>query len=231
MDDALVNFDDERARYAAETLVSFANERGRQMLVLSCHAHVVELFTQAGGHIRGLDGRRLAPSPEHARRLSPVPHAAQAAAMPAEHPASAAERVVASPAVPSWSSAETAQVFEVAGPGDGIPELPVDWVLPPQAHGEPTVVAASAAVERATVERATAAEPVVVTDHVATTADVDHAEDDEENPITDVGHEEQPSSEPGSLETTSREHSGEPTEHRPKGSRRKLRRHGRRRRT
>ena len=231
MDDALVNFDDERARYAAETLVSFANERGRQMLVLSCHAHVVELFTQAGGHIRGLDGRRLAPSPEHARRLSPVPHAAQAAAMPAEHPASAAERVVASPAVPSWSSAETAQVFEVAGPGDGIPELPVDWVLPPQAHGEPTVVAASAAVERATVERATAAEPVVVTDHVATTADVDHAEDDEENPITDVGHEEQPSSEPGSLETTSREHSGEPTEHRPKGSRRKSRRHGRRRRT
>ncbi len=59
MDDALVNFDDERARFAAQTLVGFANERGRQMLVLSCHAHVVQLFTAAGAHIRGLDGRWL----------------------------------------------------------------------------------------------------------------------------------------------------------------------------
>jgi hypothetical protein len=56
IDDALVNFDDARARAAARVLVEFvADEPGeRQMLVLTCHAHVATIFTEAGAHVRSL---------------------------------------------------------------------------------------------------------------------------------------------------------------------------------
>jgi recombinational DNA repair ATPase RecF len=56
MDDALVNFDDARARAAARTLVEFLAEQGgdRQMLVFTCHAHVAAMFHEAGGHVRSL---------------------------------------------------------------------------------------------------------------------------------------------------------------------------------
>ncbi len=75
MDDALVNFDDSRARSAARVLVEFLAEQGadRQMLVLTCHAHVAEMFHEAGGHVRSLSdpgttwGRRLKPAPKPAK--------------------------------------------------------------------------------------------------------------------------------------------------------------------
>ncbi len=56
MDDALVNFDDTRARAAARTLVAFmADQAGdRQMLVLTCHAHVAALFEDAKATVRFL---------------------------------------------------------------------------------------------------------------------------------------------------------------------------------
>ena len=56
IDDALVNFDDARALAAARVLVDFvAEEPGeRQMLVLTCHAHVARIFTEAGAHVRSL---------------------------------------------------------------------------------------------------------------------------------------------------------------------------------
>ena len=140
MDDALVNFDDERARFAAETLVGFANERGRQMLVLSCHAHVVQLFTAAGAHIRGLDGRWLssgqpaAPPPVEepppARILVEEPEQEEPT-LPepvAESDAHPAEEAAAAPATPPeptrWVAPGVHDATEAAGPGDGIPELP-----------------------------------------------------------------------------------------------------------
>ena len=54
MDDALVNFDDSRARSAARVLVEFVAEQaaGRQMLVLTCHEHVARIFHEAGAHVR-----------------------------------------------------------------------------------------------------------------------------------------------------------------------------------
>jgi uncharacterized protein YhaN len=54
MDDALVNFDDSRARSAARVLVEFVAEQaaGRQMLVLTCHEHVARIFHDAGAHVR-----------------------------------------------------------------------------------------------------------------------------------------------------------------------------------
>ncbi|MBM4021918.1 MAG: hypothetical protein FJ284_06725 [Planctomycetes bacterium] len=56
MDDALVNFDDARARAAARTLVEFLAEQGsdRQMLVFTCHAHVAGMFREAGAEVRSL---------------------------------------------------------------------------------------------------------------------------------------------------------------------------------
>lgn len=69
MDDALVNFDDSRARSAARVLVEFMAEQGsdRQMLVLTCHAHVAEIFHEAGAHVRSLS------DPKATWRRTPAP--------------------------------------------------------------------------------------------------------------------------------------------------------------
>ncbi len=81
MDDALVNFDDVRARSAARVLVEFLAEQGadRQMLVLTCHAHVAAIFHEAGAHVRSLSdpnatwGRKAAPPPRIVAKASPAP--------------------------------------------------------------------------------------------------------------------------------------------------------------
>ncbi len=61
MDDALVNFDDRRARAASRTLVEFMNDRNgdHQMLVLTCHAHVATLFRKAKATVRTLGSKQL----------------------------------------------------------------------------------------------------------------------------------------------------------------------------
>jgi hypothetical protein len=71
MDDALVNFDDERAHAAARVLVEFASDLPgeRQVLAFTCHAHVAELFADAGAAVRSLSDpgrrwRRHEPAPE-----------------------------------------------------------------------------------------------------------------------------------------------------------------------
>jgi uncharacterized protein YhaN len=71
MDDALVNFDDARARSAARVLVEFLAEQGadRQMLVLTCHAHVAEMFHAAGAHVRSLSE----PGTDWCHRPTPLP--------------------------------------------------------------------------------------------------------------------------------------------------------------
>lgn len=68
MDDALVNFDDERAHAAARVLVEFAADlpRERQLLVLTCHAHVAAIFASAGASVRSL-------THPHARWLTATP--------------------------------------------------------------------------------------------------------------------------------------------------------------
>jgi len=73
MDDALVNFDDRRARAAAKTLVAFmADQAGdRQMLVLTCHAHVAALFQEAAATVRF-----LGPTPPRLAGPRPAPAAA-----------------------------------------------------------------------------------------------------------------------------------------------------------
>ena len=56
IDDALVNFDDSRALAAARVLVEFVADQPqeRQMLVLTCHAHVAKIFADVQAHVRSL---------------------------------------------------------------------------------------------------------------------------------------------------------------------------------
>ena len=106
MDDALVNFDDARARSAARVLVEFVAEQAadRQMLVLTCHEHVAKTFAAAGAHVRSftdpaplfgtvatvpasLPKPRAKPKPEP-RPLPPVVEATPIAPPPAPEPVS-----------------------------------------------------------------------------------------------------------------------------------------------
>jgi len=84
IDDALVNFDDARARAAARVLVEFvADEPGeRQMLVLTCHAHVATIFTDAGAHVRSLSD----PSAPWQRTRQRPPRIAAAEPAPKQRP-------------------------------------------------------------------------------------------------------------------------------------------------
>ena len=56
IDDALVNFDDSRALAAARVLVEFVSDQPqeRQMLVLTCHAHVAKIFADVQANVRSL---------------------------------------------------------------------------------------------------------------------------------------------------------------------------------
>ena len=48
MDDVLVNFDDSRGKKVLEILGSFAKER--QVIILTCHKHTVEIYKEFGSH-------------------------------------------------------------------------------------------------------------------------------------------------------------------------------------
>lgn len=70
LDDVLVNFDGARAEHAARTLQTFA-ELGHQVMMFTCHDHIVEIFHQIGVEVRempaqGTPGRAhiLAPAEE-----------------------------------------------------------------------------------------------------------------------------------------------------------------------
>jgi len=97
MDDALVNFDDERARSAARVLLEFVADRpgDRQMLVFTCHAHVAETFADAGANVRSLSD----PSRQWHRRPAyiPAPPPAPAPAAPVNVPAPMPAPVVVTP--------------------------------------------------------------------------------------------------------------------------------------
>ena len=65
LDDVLVNFDKQRAEAAAKVLGAFS-ESGHQILVFTCHEHIMRIFQQSHVEIREL--------PQHGRRgMSPPP--------------------------------------------------------------------------------------------------------------------------------------------------------------
>jgi uncharacterized protein YhaN len=97
MDDALVNFDDERARAAARVLVEFVADqpRDRQLLVLTCHAHVAATFAAAGATVRSLThpgaSWLAAPAPAAPAVVAAIPDARHEPAAPPRHVAVVAE--------------------------------------------------------------------------------------------------------------------------------------------
>lgn len=58
LDDVLVNFDRQRAGAAAKVLCEFA-EQGHQILVFTCHEHIVELFQALNVPVRCLSSKKL----------------------------------------------------------------------------------------------------------------------------------------------------------------------------
>ena len=112
MDDALVNFDDDRAAAAARVLCEFVADQPaqRQMLVLTCHAHVAEIFSRAGAAVQLL-GKTL-PASERPARRQPRRDAVQ--------PVVALQILTATPEAPEAPEAQEAQ--EVSGAQE--PTLP-----------------------------------------------------------------------------------------------------------
>jgi len=99
MDDALVNFDDDRARSAARVLVDFVSDQPgeRQMLVFTCHAHVAEIFADARATVRSLND----PHRDWTRR--PIAMTAVPAAAVTPAPAAVTPAVTAAVAQPAPS--------------------------------------------------------------------------------------------------------------------------------
>ncbi|MFG0264059.1 MAG: ATP-binding protein [Rhodopirellula sp. JB055] len=67
LDDVLVNFDGARAEHAARTLKTFA-ELGHQVMMFTCHDHIVDIFHQIGVEVRQMPAQG---TPGRAHILSP----------------------------------------------------------------------------------------------------------------------------------------------------------------
>ena len=104
MDDSLVNFDDSRAQSAARVLMEFVSDqpRERQLLALTCHAHVARLFAAVHASVRSLSdpsARWTAaplppptpPAPEPAISIIPAPAPSAPSAQTQQHVAIVAE--------------------------------------------------------------------------------------------------------------------------------------------
>ena len=98
LDDVLVNFDSSRVRAAAMVLRDFARQ-GYQLLLFTCHEHIMEIFRSIDAEIRMLPGRdgtfgewekpepvvALVPEPEEEPALAPATVAeAEVESLPAE---------------------------------------------------------------------------------------------------------------------------------------------------
>ncbi|NIP87118.1 MAG: hypothetical protein GTO03_16765, partial [Planctomycetales bacterium] len=86
LDDVLVNFDSHRAQAAAAVLLDFAR-LGHQVLIFTCHEHLLEIFGSLGSDTRRLPGEGPPPMAtparkSHRRKKKPLP-----AAVPAPAPA------------------------------------------------------------------------------------------------------------------------------------------------
>jgi hypothetical protein len=114
MDDALVNFDDSRAQSAARVLMEFVSDqpRERQLLALTCHAHVARLFAGVQASVRSLSDPSAQwtavplpppapPVPEPAISVIPAPAPSAPPAQPPQHVA-----IVAETSGGSWAAEE-----------------------------------------------------------------------------------------------------------------------------
>lgn len=80
LDDVLVNFDGQRALHAAKTLQTFA-QLGHQVMMFTCHQHIVDTF-----HSIGAEVRQLPPQGKPGRATVLTPPAAEPEPMPEQEP-------------------------------------------------------------------------------------------------------------------------------------------------
>ncbi|MFM7250944.1 MAG: AAA family ATPase [Planctomycetaceae bacterium] len=101
IDDALVNFDDARARAAARALVDFVADqpRERQMIVLTCHAHVAAIFRDVGARVRTLFDTEIPVATARIAVFEPV-QPAPPPAEPAPRPRVVVHHLAPAPAAP-----------------------------------------------------------------------------------------------------------------------------------
>lgn len=89
LDDVLVNFDMRRAHAAADVLCQFANAQ-RQVLLFTCHEHIVQLFESARAEVRQLPDRNgkimPRPEPEPVKPVETVEPVVAAAPEPVDEP-------------------------------------------------------------------------------------------------------------------------------------------------
>ncbi|HND56541.1 MAG TPA: hypothetical protein PLV92_29185, partial [Pirellulaceae bacterium] len=74
LDDVLVNFDTARVRSAAMVLRDFARQ-GHQMLLFTCHEHIMQIFRSVGAQVRLLPGREGGEAEEPLGLPAPPPKA------------------------------------------------------------------------------------------------------------------------------------------------------------
>lgn len=92
LDDVLVNFDVERGSAAARVLQQFAKQ-GRQVLLFTCHEHILEAFEDLGAEVRVLPGH----TPRRRRQVAQPLPVVQAPPEPQVAPVAAPVPVVVAP--------------------------------------------------------------------------------------------------------------------------------------
>ncbi len=149
LDDVLVNFDRNRALYAARTLKTFA-EMGHQVLMFTCHKHIAEIFQSIDVQVRqlpaqGTPGRAIAMAQS---QVEPEP----VAIIPAEPEATLEPEPVAAiePAAASEPAAAAIEALEPTAAAD--PELTETPDFSAEISDEPEVADKPAEVALPTVE-------------------------------------------------------------------------------
>jgi uncharacterized protein YhaN len=131
LDDVFVNFDSQRARAAASVLHDFAS-LGHQVLIFTCHEHILEIFGSAGCDTRRLPGEPSEPvatPTKSARRRKKKTAPAPAPAAPDPEPAPVVETAPEPEPVPV---AEPPTVEPTAEPV-AVEPVPPEPVPPPPA--------------------------------------------------------------------------------------------------
>jgi hypothetical protein len=130
LDDVMVNFDVERARLAAEVFRDFA-AAGGQILVFTCHEHIIEIFGRLGMEVR------LLPSNS---RANAVVHPAEIDFTEEEEPAEVEEVAQAE----SAPEEEDVEVFVASEPEEeemGVDDLIAGVPTEPDPNPEPILFA------------------------------------------------------------------------------------------
>lgn len=134
LDDVLVNFDTRRTRIAAELLCDFATDQ-RQLLLFTCHEHIVRLFRTLRAEVRLLPGQYVSDEDASVRTVEKIVEKVVEKVVKVKEPVYLPAPIVEMPVMP-WLNG--AGVFhEVHKPK---PVAPPKVELPPPPPPPPVVI-------------------------------------------------------------------------------------------